>query len=771
MVNNASIVTFGSNASAMVISYECDYRTGNVPIDVLGRNRNDYQDLGLFPTEHHFTLFTENNSQYRNLLQELYKHEEIEFGYNESTKFYGVPTHIHKHPMQAGKIKDLYIVDVDILSTDPLRYGKKFEASYTLTGKSGSFNAPAVIGDTKTPICLHFDVYDVNRKTVTGSDTGSYLSFGRKDQLGFDHIYKMYIYTPIWREFWDNYDWQSKYILPPLNLTSGTIDCGSTQRTWKWGPDPKLIRINRKEIIRYLWLKDDQYYDFPYTDTAFKRIPSVCSEVAPLSNRLTIAQGILFLDLQGDTNIESIHISGEIRVPEIDGPWNDRTDGVNLYIWNNINKSWDPLLIYNPYPREVNSGEKHIDVTIKDTGGIINYSSAWNVSGGLAFLFFNQKHGTAGGDYGWDLMIGAQRWVENSTLAIHSTGTDYLRMRVFRKNHRVATIIPRDYEILQYAIIKGVNNIPNNTIQIHIVNAASDAIGEFVYRTIEIPSNNWDGEHLIPLASINYLPNASYIGIVVQLKEELLNAGILPGVELYNMAGTLTLEFNGGEIEADTQIYGIQKESVIHITNTYSGKSILKEYGQGETLNVIEIHDELEPYRITRLQGPWIQGHYELNSKVSDKFTFDPFENIENSYYEKIGEVSISPSLVDLGSGSITYLISPNLPIIEVPTLYLKGSVSHIYLSGENESFYEVSYISNHTGYLGSSEIDLRGRERFFLKLQGGSFSALHVGCDLGSVYNPLPWAVPNGPTTYYYSKDKDIDVDLSVEYRAAYYT
>ena len=156
MVKNASVITFGTNASAMVMSYECDYRTGNVPIDVLGRNRNDYQDLGLFPTEHHFTLFVENNSQYRNLLQELYKHEEIEFGYNESTKFYGVPTHIHKHPMQAGKIEDLYIVDVDVLSTDPLRYGKKFEASRALTSESGSFNLPAVIGDTKTPISLQF---------------------------------------------------------------------------------------------------------------------------------------------------------------------------------------------------------------------------------------------------------------------------------------------------------------------------------------------------------------------------------------------------------------------------------------------------------------------------------------------------------------------------------------------------------------------------------------------------------------------------------------
>ena len=160
-----------------------------------------------------------------------------------------------------------------------------------------------------------------------------------------------------------------------------------------------------------------------------------------------------------------------------------------------------------------------------------------------------------------------------------------------------------------------------------------------------------------------------------------------------------------------------------------------------------------------------------MNAKVGDKFTFNPFENIYDSYYQKSGGISISPSFVNLGSGSITYLISPNLPIIEVPTFYLGGSVSHVYISGENESFYEVSYMPNHTGYLGTSEIDLRGRERFFLKLEGGSFSALHIGCDLGSVYNPLPWAVPNGPTTYYYSKDKNIDVDLHVEYRAAYYT
>ena len=32
MVENASIITFGNNASAMVMSYECDYRTGNVPV-------------------------------------------------------------------------------------------------------------------------------------------------------------------------------------------------------------------------------------------------------------------------------------------------------------------------------------------------------------------------------------------------------------------------------------------------------------------------------------------------------------------------------------------------------------------------------------------------------------------------------------------------------------------------------------------------------------------------------------------------------------------
>jgi len=770
MVKNASVITFGTNASAMVMSYECDYRTGNVPIDVLGRNRNDYQDLGLFPTEHHFTLFAENNSQYRKLLQELYKHEEIEFGYNESTKFYGVPTHIHKHPMRAGKIKDLYIVDVDVLSTDPLRYGKKFEASRILTGKSGSFNLPAVIGDTKTPISLHFDVYDVNRKTVTGSDSGNYLLFGRRDQLGFDHLYEHHIAIPRWRDFWKNYDWWNNYILPPLNLTSGTIPCGSKTVKWEWGIHPVRWSFNYPYVIQCLWLNDDYFYDFPKTDTAFTYIPSFCPVDFSLQTaRLTAAKGAVFVDLKGDINIDKIHILADVEVPFIWCPLHDRTDGINLFIWNTANNSWEPLAIHDLSPRSINSGFKHIDITL-------NYSSTWNVSNGLMLLFYNQKGGTKYFNpdmcpFGFDLMIDTQRYLRNTTFKGVSTGTNYLRIRVFRKEHRVATIIPRYHEILQYAIIKGVNNIPNNTVQIHIVNAASDAIGEFIYRTIEIPSNQWSGEHLIPLASIEYLPNASYIGVLVQLKEELLNAGTLPGVEMYNMAGAKTLEICGGGIEVDTKIYGKQKETAQYVKATYSGKSILKEYSQIETLRVIEIHDELEPYRITRLQGPWIQGHYELNSKVSDKFTFNPFENIHNSYYEKSGDISISSSLVDLGSGSITYLISPNLPIIEVPTLYLEGSVSHIYVSGENESFYEVSYIANQTGYIGTSEIDLRGRERFFLKLQGGSFSALHVGCDLGSVYNPLPWAIPNGPTTYYYSKDKDIDVDLSVEYRAAYYT
>jgi len=770
MVKNASIVTFGSNASAMVISYECDYRIGNVPIDVLGRNRNDYQDLGLFPTEHHFTLFAENNSQYRNILQELYKHEEIEFGYNESTKFYGVPIHIHKHPMRAGKIKDLYVVDVNVLSTDPLRYGEKFEASLALTGKSGSFNLPAVIGDTKTPISLHFDVYDVNKKIVTGSDTGSYLLFGRKDQLGFDHLYEHYVAIPRWRDFWENYDWHNSYILPPLNLTSGTISCGSKTVKWEWGIHSSRFIINQPHIIQHIWLKDDYFFDFPKTDTAACYIPCTCPcDLSILTQRLTAAKGAIFVDLKGDTNIDKIHVLADVKVPIIWCPWQDWTDGINLFVWDSTNNSWYPLVARNLDPADIDTGKKHIDITL-------NYSSVWNVSNGLMFLFYNQK---SGGKYynpytcpsGYDLMIDNQRYAANTTFRTMSTGTDYLRIRVFRREHRVATIIPRDYEIMQYAVVRGLNNIPNNTVQIHIVNAASDAIGEFVYRTIEVPSDEWDGEHLIPLASIDYLPNASYIGVLVQLKEELLNAGTLPGVELYDISDAKTLEVCGGEIEVDTRIYGKQKETAQYVRATYSGKSILKEYSQIETLRVIEIHDELEPYRITRLQGPWIQGHYELNAKVSDKFTFDPFENIYNSYYEKSGGVSISSSLVNLGSGSITYLISPNLPIIEVPTLYLEGSVSHIYVSGDNEDFYEVSFIPNHTGYVGSSEIDLRGRERFFLKLQGGSFSALHVGCDLGSVYNPLPWAVPDGPTTYYYSKDKNIGVDLHVEYRAAYYT
>ena len=770
MVNNASIVTFGTNASAMVISYECDYRTGNVPIDVLGRNRNDYQDLGLFPTEHHFTLFAENNSQYRNLLQELYKHEEIEFGYNESTKFYGVPTHIHKHPMRAGKIKDLYIVDVDILSTDPLRYGQKFEATRSLNGESGSFNLPAVTGDTKTPISLHFDIYDVNRKTITGSDSGTYLLFGRKDQLGFDHLYEHYIAIPRWRDFWINYDWHHDYILPPLNLTSGTISCDSKTVKWEWGVHSVRWSYNSPYVIQCLWLNDDYFYDFPKTDTAFTYIPSFCPvDFSIQTERLTAAKGALFIDLKGDTNIDKIHILADVEVPFIWCPWQDRTDGINVFIWNSANNSWQPLATRDLRPRSTDSGFKHIDITL-------NYSSAWNVSNGLMLLFYNQKHGSRYFDpytcpLGFDLMIDTQRYLRNTTFKGVSTGTNYLRIRVFRKDHRIATIIPRYHEILQYAIVKGVNNIPNNTVQIHIVNAASDAIGEFKYRTIEIPSNQWSGEHLIPLASIEYLPNASYIGILVQLKEELLNAGTLPGVELYNMASAKTLEICGGEVEVDTKIYGKQRETAQYVRATHSGKSILKEYSQIETLRVVEIHDELEPYRITRLQGPWIQGHYELNAKVGDKFTFNPFENIYDSYYEKSGGISISPSLVNLGSSSITYLISPNLPVIKVPTFYLEGSVSHVYVSGENEDFYEVSYISNHTGYLGSSEIDLRGRERFFLKLQGGSFSALHVSCDLGSVYNPLPWIIPNGPTTFYYSKDKDIDVDLHVEYRAAYYT
>jgi len=769
MANNASVITFGSNASAMVMSYECDYRTGNVPIDVLGRNRNDYQDLGLFPTEHHFTLFAENNSQYRSLLQELYKHEEIEFGYNESTKFYGVPTHIHKHPMRAGKIKDLYIVDVDVLSTDPLRYGQKFEATRSLTGESGSFNLPAVIGDTKTPISLHFDVYNANRKTVTGSDSGSHLLFGRKDQLGFDHLYEHYIAIPRWKDFWNDFNWQSKYILPPVNLTSGTISCGTKTVEWKWGILPSPHSLNHPDIIQFLWLKDDYSYDFPLISTAYTYIPCTCPrcDVRSLYERLTAAGGAIFVDLKGDSNIDKIHLLANVQIPIVWWQQDDLTDGVNIFVWNNVNNTWHPIATRILNPRRVDSGYKSIDISL-------NYSSALNLSGGMMFLFYNQKNGWITDDpgtYGWDLLIDHQRYTKNTTYGAMSTGTNYLRIRVFRKEHRIATIIPRDYEILQYAIIKGVNNIPNNTVQIHIVNAASDAIGEFIYRTIEIPSSDWSGEHLIPLASIEYLPNASYIGILIQLKEELLNAGTLPGVELYNMAGAKTLEVCGGEIEVDTRIYGKQRESAQYVKATYSGKSILKEYSQIETLRVIEIHDELEPYRITRLQGPWIQGHYELNSKVSDKFTFNPFENVHNSYYEKSGGISISSSLVDLGSGSITYLISPNLPIIEVPTLYLEGSVSHIYVSGENESFYEVSYIANQTGYIGTSEIDLRGRERFFLKLQGGSFSALHVGCDLGSVYNPLPWAVPNGPTTYYYSKDKNIDVDLHVEYRAAYYT
>jgi len=769
MVKNASIVTFESNASAMVISYECDYRTGNVPIDVLGRNRNDYQDLGLFPTEHHFTLFAENNSQYRNLLQELYKHEEIQFGYNESTKFYGVPTRIHKHPMQAGKIKDLYIVDVDVLSTDPLRYGEKFEASLTLSSKSGSFNLPAVTGDTKTPISLHFDVYDVNKKTVTGSDTGSYLLFGRKDQLGFDHLYMHYVSIPRWKDFWDNYNWRYKYILPPLNLTTGTISCGAGTVEWQWGIHPSSYSLNHPDIIQLLWLKDDYYYDFPMTGTSYIYIPCTCPHchIKSLIERLTAAVGAMFVDFEDDSNVDRVHVLANVQIPIIWWRQDDLTDGVNVFVWNNMNNTWQSIATRDLSPRSADSGYKNVDVTL-------NYSSALNVSGGMMFLFYNQKNGRITDDpkaHGWDLLIDHQRYTKNTTYTATSTGTNYLRIRVFRKEHRLATIIPRDYEILQYAIIKGINNIPNNTVQIHIVNAASDAIGEFKYRIIEIPSSQWSGEHLIPLASIDYLPNASYIGILVQLKEELLNAGALPGVELYNMAGATTLEICGGEIEVDTRIYGKQRESEQYVRATHSGKSILKEYSQIETLRVIEIHDELEPYRITRLQGPWIQGHYELNAKVSDKFTFDPFENIYNSYYEKSGGVSISSSLVNLGSGSITYLISPNLPIIEIPTLYLEGSVSHIYVSGENEDFYEVSYISNHTGHLGTSEIDLRGRERFFLKLQGGSFSALHVGCGLGSVYNPLPWAVPNGPTTYYYSKDKNIDADLHVEYRAAYYT
>jgi len=769
MTANASVITFGSNASAMVISYECDYRTGNVPIDVLGRNRNDYQDLGLFPTEHHFTLFLENESQYRNLLQELYKHEELEFRYNESTKFYGVPTRIHKHPMEAGRIEDLYIVDVDVISTDPLRYGKKFEASISLDSKSGSFNIPNVIGDTKTPIDLHFDVYDVNKKTVTGSDTGNYLLFGRKDQLGFDHLYMHYVAIPRWEGFWNRYNWFYNYVLPPLNLTSGTVPCGTETVRWDWGIQPGGVNLNHPEIIQFLWLKDDYYYDFPMTDTTYTYIPCTCPHCnanQSLVDRLTAATGAIFLDLKDDTNIDRIHILGEFRVPVIFCPRHERVEGVNIFVWNSANNSWDSIATQRLDTRITGVGVRHVDLTL-------NYSSALNVSGGMVFLFYNQKSGTVDDTcaYRWDVMIDHQRYVKNTTYGAMSTGTNYLRMRVFRRDHRLATIIPREREILQYATIKGINNIPNNTVQIHIVNAASDAIGEYIYRTIEIPSANWAGEHLIPLASIEYLPNASYIGILIQLKEELLNAGTLPGVELYNMASAKTLEICGGEIEVDTRIYGKQKETAQYVRATHSGKSILKEYSQIETLRVIEIHDELEPYRVTRLQGPWIQGHYELNSKVSDIFNFDAFENVYNSYYEKSGSVSISSSLINLGNGFITYLISPNFPMIEVPTLYIGGSVSHVYVSGENESFYEISYVPNHTGYIGASEIDLRGHERFFLKLKGGSFSALHIGCDLGSVYNPLPWATPNGPTTYYYSKDKDIDVDLKLRYRAAYYT
>jgi len=769
MTENTSIVTFGNNASAMVISYGCDYKSGNIPIDILGRNRNDYQDLGLFPAEHHFTLYLQNESQYRNLLQELYKHEEIEFGYNETSKYYGVPTHIHKHPIEAGRVEDLYIVDVDITSADPLRYGQKFEISVNLENQTGSFNILSVLGDTKTPIDLHFDVYDVNKTMVTGSDSGSSLSFGRADQLGFDHLYMHYVAIPRWRDFWDNYDWHSKYILPPLNLTSGTVPCGDGTVRWDWGIYPSRFKLNHLDIVQHLWLKDDYFYDFPKTDTASIYIPCTCPcDLTLLTARLTVAKGAIFVDLKGDTNIDKIHLLADIRVPIIWCPWDDWTDGINIFIWNNINSSWDSLVTRNLDIRTTDTGKKHIDISM-------NYSSNWNTSGGLMLLFYNQKLGTKDNSpicpSGWDLMIDNQRYTKNTTHGAMSTGTNYLRIRVFRKNHRIATIIPRYYEIMQYGIIKGINNIPNNTIQIHIVNAASDAVGDYVYRTIEIPSNNWSGEHLIPLASINYLPNASYIGILLQLKKELLNAETLPAVELYNMPNTTTLEICGGEIEVNTRIYGKQKESAQYVSNTYAGKSIFKEYSQIETLKVIEIHDELEPLRITRLQGQWIQGHYELNSKISDKFTFNPFENVYNSYYEKSSGVNISSSSINLGDGFIAYLISPNFPIIDVPTLYLNGNVSKVYVSGENESFYEVSYISNHTGYIGSPEIDLRGYERFFLKLEGGSFSGLYVSCDLGSMYNPLPWAIPNGPTTYYYSKDKNINTTLTLKYRAAYYT
>jgi len=768
--SNISIVTFGNNASAMIISYEYNYRNGNAPIDILGRNRNDYQDLGLFPAEHHFTLYLQNESQYRNLLQELYKHEEIEFGYNETSRYYGVPTHIHKHPIEAGRIEDLYIVDVDITSTDPLCYGQKFKVTTNLDNQTGSFYILPVLGDTKIPIDLHFDVYDMNKTTVTGSDSGSSLSFGRADQLGFDHLYMHYVAIPRWRDFWDNYNWHYNYILPPLNLTSGNISCGNKMVKWDWGIYSSQHSLNHPDIIQCLWLKDDYYFDFPMTDSTYTYIPCTCPcDINLLTERLTAAKGAIFVDLKNDTNIDEIQILGDVKVPIVFCPRDDWTDGINIFIWNNINNSWDPLLTRNLNTRTTDTGKKHIDISI-------NYSNNWNTSGGLMLLFYNQKTGIKYDDpnscpQGWDLLIDAQRHTKNTTRAYCSTGTNYLRIRVFRKNHRIATIIPRYYEITQYGIIKGINNIPNNTVQIHIVNAASDAIGDYIYRTIEIPSNNWSGEHLIPLASINYLPNASYIGILLQLKQELLNATILPAVELYNMPSTTTLEICGGEVEVNTRIYGKQKESAQYVSNTHVGKSIFKEYSQIETLKVIEIHDELEPLRITRLQGQWIQGHYELNSKVSDKFIFNPFENIYDSYYEKSGGINISSSLVNLESGYITYLISPNYPIIDVPTLYLNGNVSKIYVSGENESFYEINYINNHTGYIGSSEIDLRGYERFFLKLEGGSFSGLHVSCDLGSMYNPLPWAIPNGPTTYYYSKDININTTLTLKYRAAYYT
>ena len=853
---NESIVIFEDNSSASVISLTRTRGRANLPINLLGKNRNDYQDLGLTAGEYELQLYTYNESQYTNLIKDLYKQGEIKMQV-DGFDFYVVPTSIHKTPIQAGMIEDKYILTVSLTATDPLRYKTnttKYVALINITGESS--DSMFSVGDLKTPCNLNIMAYDLNSTVVSfiASETPQNITaaFGRKDSLGFDHLKWAAGEIPEWGNddngnFWSNFNYWSNYILPPLNMTYGNCtyqyaewweeNCAFMQYDyknvgWRWGLDnflpfniyyiktlvykndgqhwiswPTTIGYDNFVIPKFYWTGRSDYrckidfedsrkswgcYEYwpeegmclndviywcPYGDAR----PDLCEWrsfsitgyqlfygekwTGDLGSRVSAALGGLFINLDNDYNFDKISIDANINLKIInDG--SSGTCGSNIYVYNNVNHTFQPLKIAESSPRW--SSDIPNEVTLNITQG--NYSSDWNISGGFILLFMTQITSGADEDYDlpWAHYLGSPYITKNGKTPY---GTDYLRARIFRNNHKLSTVIKRNYEKLKYIIIDGINNIENNTVVVDFVNASNGVIGDFIYKTDKVAGNNWSNSHVFNLLSLNYMSNLSYYGVVISLEDELEAAETLPLVRLYNYSDSQVYSHFGGNVTIDAGSDGyILENPTYYNNNSFQDKTFVKEYAEFETLTKIELYNNIEPDRKAYLQTPFIIGEYQLQAHKEDRYIFNAFENLTNSYIEKSGDITFENSSIILNSNFITYLISANNAFIDYPIAYIAGNVSSCHLSGDGIEYFEIPLMRNTSFYLGSSDIDLRGYERFYIRLTGGVLSAFSVYGNLGTIYNPLPFIFPDYGNILKYSKDKNINATLLITFDDAYY-